>query len=103
MYTVPSASSCSPTHGGESACGLSHSPSRPRTDAKDLEQVVELAVDVAADGDGGADGLDVGLCETRGISDCMLFMLFMLVQASIPSIKISLTFSHSSFMALSGR
>jgi hypothetical protein len=28
--------------------------------AEEVEEVVELAVDVAYDGDGGADGLDVG-------------------------------------------
>ena len=29
-------------------------------DTEELQQVVELAVDVAADGDGGGDGLNVG-------------------------------------------
>jgi hypothetical protein len=28
-----------------------------------LEQIVELAVDIAADGDGAVDGLDVGLLD----------------------------------------
>lgn len=34
----------------------------PAADAEEFEEVVELAMDVAADGDRGGNGLDVGFC-----------------------------------------
>lgn len=33
---------------------------------EEVEEVVELAVDIAADGDGGEDGLDVGFFDEEG-------------------------------------
>lgn len=38
-------------------------------DVEELEEVPKLAVDVAADGDGGLNGLDVGLLHEPGAND----------------------------------
>ena len=64
-----------------------------------LEKIVELSVDVAAYGDGSADRLNVGLWTNKSARPDGQT----LATANSPSIKISLTFSHSSFIALSGR
>lgn len=68
------------------------------SDAKELEEVVELAVDVAAHCDGRADGLDVGLCRLSDGSFAQQHS-----GGLIPSIRHSLTISHRRFMSASGR